>query len=316
MRIQTSVGLVSVSFFSVMHCSRPLQIIITFYAQGALNLVLFYYSWALKLSPSKGSKLEWIDNLLDEFLIGSAAAGYALSIAAFTQLNSITIYHLYLCYTFLSALSTVGRHFRGLIFCPRKPFDRILGLYFLGNQLLLVAVNCLTIYRLNSAWHDAPGKCFIVWVDGNGDLEERDDAVLWLYMDLIWGVLNRLVPSLMGWSGASELMGPQDPNAKLILTILFARIPCTFFFIWNMHWTIKLTLSNQVLIDDNEYSFGFGQVGALVTLCLSLCRALISYQGARRIFWLGRTNSHQYFLEHKRQQTTPDGKQSGDANLA
>ena len=271
---------VSAFFFTVVHLSPPLQIIITFYAQGALNLVLFYCSWILKHSPSKRTKLEWIDTLLQEFVIGSTAAGYALCIAAFTQYNSITSYHLFLCYSFLSALSTVGRHSRGLIFYPRKQFDRILGFYFFGNQLLLVALNCVTIYRLNSVWDDTAGNCFIVWVDGNGRPEERDDAVLWLYIDLIWGLLSQLVPSLVVWSGRSEFWTPQNPNAKLVLVILFARIPLAFFFFWNMHWTIKLTLSNRRLIDDNEYSWGFGQVGALVALCLSICRGLISYQGA------------------------------------
>ncbi len=279
MRIQTSVGLVSVPFFPVMHSSPPLQIIITFYAQGALNLVLFYYSWALKHSPSEQTKSEWIDTLLQEFVIGSTAAGYALCIAAFSQWNTITTYHLFLCYSFLSALSTVGWHSRGLIFSPRKPSDRILGFYFFGNQLLSVAMNCVTIYRLNSVWDDTGGNCFIVWVDGDGRPEERDDAVLWLYVDLIWGLLSQLVPSLVVWSGRSEFWAPQNPKAKLILIILFARIPLAFFFFWNMQ-TIKLTLSNRRLIDDNEYDWGFGQVGALVALCLSVCRGLISYQGA------------------------------------
>ena len=274
--------------FPVMYSSPPLQIIITFYVQAALNLVLFYYSWAIKHSPSKQIKLVWIQNLLDELLVGSAAAGYALCIAAFTQWYSITSYHLYLCYSFCSALSATGKDSLRLIFRPQNPFNRILGFYFLGNELLLVAMNCVIIYRLNSAWDNTGGKCFIVWVDGNGRPEERDDAVLWLYIDLIWSLLDQLGSFLVVWSGRSELWGPQNPKAKLLSTILFARIPGIFYFIWNLHWTIKLTISNRPLIDDNEYNWGFGQVGALVTLCLSLCRVVISYLGARDIFdWDG-----------------------------
>ena len=260
-----------------MHPSPPLQIIITFYIQGVLNLIF------LCLKHSHSELEEWFDNLLDDFLIGSAAAGYAVCIAAFTQLNSITTYHLFLCYTFLSALSTVRRPFFGLISCPRKPFDRILGYYFLGNQLLLVAMNLVTIYRLNSAWDNASGKCFIVLLGGNGGPKERDAAVLWLYIDLIWVLLCQLVPASVVCSGRSELWATQSPKAKKIINRLFAGIAGIFYLV-NLHWTIKLTISNQVLIDDNEYIFGFGQVGVLVTLCLSVWRAFISYEGAQRIF--------------------------------
>jgi len=296
MRIQTSVGLVSVSLFVPVRCTahlNALQILIAFHAQGALNLILFNYSWVLKHHPSKRTKFkQWIGTLLEEFLFGSAAAGYALCIAAFTQLTSITSYHLFLCDTFLSVLTAVRKSSGDLIF-PQKPKtpNRTLVIYFLGNQLLLIAMKCVNIHRLNSAWDNTGGKCFIVFVDGTGDLNERDNAVLWLYIDLIWAVLDQLVSALVVWSGWSKFWAPQNPKAQLLLTILFNRIPSVFSFIWNLHWTIKLTVANQSLMDDNEYSFGFGQVGALVTLFLSICRGLISYGGARCILWLGWSNS-------------------------
>ena len=231
---------------------------------------------------------ERIDNLLDEFLFGSAAAVYALCIAAFTQLNSITTYHLFLCYTFLSALSTAQQDLSVIIFPrQRKPFSRILGSYFLGYQLLLLAMSCLAIYRLTSVWDNTGGKCFLVFVDGNGSPDERDDAVLWLYIDLILTLLDQLIPTLLVWSGRSALFAPQNPKAKFIIIILFGRIPRVFMYVWNLRWTIRLTVANRFLIDDNEYRLGFGQVGALVTLCLSVCRAYISYKGARRILCLG-----------------------------
>ena len=270
------------------HCSLPLKIIITFQIQGALNLALFDYSWALKYLPSNQAlSKEQIDNLqkpinnlLREFLLGSTAAGFTLCIAAFTQLNNITSYHLYLCYTLLSALSPPQ--------CRRKDLsDRNLGLYILGNQLLLVAMNVLLIYRLRSVWDNTGGKCFIVWIDGNGSFEEREDAVLWLYINVVWSVLAQLVYFLLDWWGRSKVWAPQNPKVTLILTILFVRIPDTFYLIWNLFWTIKLTIANQFLIDDNEFILGFGQVGALVTLCISICRAYISYKGARRILYPG-----------------------------
>lgn len=273
-----------------MHCSLPLKIVITFQTQGGLNLLLFNYSWALKHFSSKQAQLkDRIDNLLEEFLFGSAAAGYALCIAAFTQLNDITNYHLYLCYTLLLALSTVQKNLEHMSFSRQQnPFDRTLDFYFLGNQLLLVSMNCLLIYRLTTVWDDTGGKCFLVWIDGNGSPDERDNAVLWLYINLIWGVVVQLVYVLVVRSGWSKLWAPQNLKAKLVLTILFSRIPGTFWYIWSLYWMIKLTIANQSLIDDNEYSFGFGQVGALVTLCLSICRAYILFKGARRILsWDG-----------------------------
>jgi len=293
--------------------SPALQILISFHVQGALNLILFYYSWVLKHHPSKRTKLkEWIDALLEEFLFGSAAAGYALCIAAFTQLNSISSYHLFLCDTFLSALTTVFvlKDSGHLIFRQEhKPFDRILRVYFLGNQLLLIAMKCVNIHRLSSAWDNTGGKCFIVFIDGTGDPNERDNAVLWLYVELIWGILEQLVPALMFWLGWSKLCAPRNPRAQLLLTILFSRIPGAFSLIWNLHWTIKLTIANGSLIDDNEYSLGFGQVGALVILFLAICRSLMSYGGARCILWPGWSNSNSYVLEHKRQQATANDNQ-------
>jgi hypothetical protein len=305
------------------HRSPPLQIVITFYVQGALNLALFNYSRALKHFPSKQTKLKaWIDGLLQEFLFGSTAAGYALCIAAFTQLNSITAYHLFLCYTFSSAIFTVVPYqlnrLGGLIFSrQQEPSDRIIGLYFLGNQILLVAMNCVTIYHLNSFWDNKSGKCFIVFINGSGDPDERDDAVLWLYINLIWLVLGQLIPALVVWSGWSKQWAPQNPKVKSILIILFQRFSSAFFFIWELHWTIRLTIANQPLIDDNEYSFGFGQVGALVTLFLSLSRAHTSYTGARNIVWLGRSNADQFVIEYKRRRAANDNQMtlSVDENL-
>jgi len=141
-------------------------------------------------------------------------------------------------------------------------------------------MKCVTIYRLSSVWDNTGGNCFIVFLDGTGDLNERDNAILWLYIDLVWRLLEQLVPALVVWSGWSKSWAPQNPRAKFLLTILFGRIPGAFYFIWTLHWTITLTVANQLLIDDNEYSLGFGQVGALVTLFLSICRGLMSYGGA------------------------------------
>ena len=269
-----------------MHRSPSIQIFVAFYLQGLINLALYNYTWVLKHFPSKRTKWrEWIDTLLNEFLFGSTAAGYALCIAAFSQLNTISAYHLYLCDTFLSALCTVTKHSHGLtLFRPQERFNRTLGVYFLGNKILLIAIRCVNIYRLSTVWEDTDGKCFIVFIDGNGNLEERDDAVLWLYINLIWDLVGQLIPALVVWSERSELWAPQNPKAKLILIILFGRIPGAFFFIWNLYRTIKLMTANKSLIDGNEFEFGFGQVGALVTLVLSFGRAHISYKGAQYIF--------------------------------
>jgi hypothetical protein len=309
---------VSVSCCCEVHHSPALQIIIAFYVQGGLNLTLFYYSWVLKHSPSKltpkQTKLkDWTENLLEEFLFGSVAAAYALCIAAFTQLNDISTYHLFLCDTFLSALTTVLKNCGSLIIPSaheQKPFDRTLRVYFLGNQLLLVAMKGVTIHRLSSVWDNTGGKCFIGFIDGTGGLNERDDAVLWLYIDLIWGVLEQAIAALVVLSGWSKIWAPQNSRVKLMLTILFGRIPGAFSFIWNLHWTIKLTVANKILIRGNEYSFGFGQVGVLVTLVLSLYRVHISYQGGRCILWLGRSNSDRFVLEHNRQQSTANDNQT------
>jgi len=289
---------------------------ITFHVQGALNLLLFNYSWVLNRDPSKRTKLkERINNLYDEFMFGSATAAYTLCIAAFTQLNRISSYHLFLCDTFLSVLTTVQKNIG-----QQTPLHRTLRVYFLGIQLLLIVLRSVTIHRLSSVWDNTGGKCFITFVDGIGSLNERDNVVLWLYIDLIWGLLGRMVPPLVVWLGLSEHWAPQNRSTKLILTILFGRIPAVFFYIWGLHWTIKLTIANQFLIDgDDEYSFGFGQVGALVTLCISIYRAYISYKGARCILWLGRSNSDQYFLDYKQQQDTANDNQttlSGKSDLA
>ena len=265
-----------------MHRSLPLKIIATFYIQGWLNLALDNYSWVLKRFYPKKTQLKVrIDSVLEEFVFGTTAARYTLCIAAFSQLSSITTYHLFLCYTLVSALSTVQNELSFLTLSRQQnPSDRILGFYYFGIELLEVTMNCLLIYRLASVWDNTGGKCFIISIGGNGSLAERDDALLWLYINLVWGFLAQLIFILADWSRWSEHWGPQDPEAKLMLTILFYRVPDNFWYIWNLHWTIKLTIANQSLIDDNEYNFGFGQVGALVTLCLSVCRGYISYKGA------------------------------------
>jgi hypothetical protein len=65
-------------------------------------------------------------------------------------------------------------------------------------------------------------------------------------------------------------------------------------FIWNLYWTIKLTIGYQSPMTGNEYIWGFGQVGAIVALLLSLSNALISYGGIWCIVLLGlyRTRSN------------------------
>ena len=289
-----------------MHRSPSIQIFIAFCLQGLFNLVLHTLSWVLKHFPSKQTKQkEWIDTLLTEFLFGSTAAGYALCIAAFSQWKTITAYHLFLCDTILFFLSTVTMHSFGLTFFrPQKPLNRTLSAYFLGYKMLLIAIRCVNIYRLSTVWEDMDGKCFITFFHGNGNTSERDDAVLWLYINLVWYLLGQLVPALVSRSGWSELWAPQNPKARLILIILFGHIPSAFFFFSNVQWTVTLMRANRRLIDGNEFEFGFGQVGALVTLCLSFGRALISYKGARCILWLGVSNSDRYVLEHHQREAT------------
>jgi len=159
----------------------------------------------------------------------------------------------------------------------------MVGIYFLGGHLLLIIMICVLIFRFNSFWDNTSGRCFIVFIGGSGDTDERDVAVLWLYINLMWRVLGELSPALVVRLGWSKHWAPRSPKAKLLLTILFQHFPAAFFFLWDLYWTIKLTIANQFLIDDNEYTFSFGQVGALVTLFLSFCRAQISHIGARRI---------------------------------
>ena len=273
--------------FEVHRAHLQLQIMLAFYIQGLLNLGLFNYSWVLKhftskRIPSKRTKLkEWIDSLLAESVFGTTAAAYALCIAAFTQWKTITAYHLFLCDTLLSSLAPVTIHSHGLtLFRPQKLLDRILIVYFLGNKILMISIKCVNIYRFSIVWADMAGKCFIASVDGDGSPSERDDVVLWLYMGLVLDLLGELVPALVDWSGRSELWAPQNPKARLLLIILFSRIPSTFFFIWGLHWTIKLMIANRKLIDGNEFEFGFEQIVALVTIVLSISRAIISYVGA------------------------------------
>ncbi len=187
-----------------------------------------------------------------------------------------------------------------------RPLDRIRGSYFLGYQLTLIVINCVTIYRFN-LWENTAGKCFIVWIDGTGNFDERGDAILWLYVNLTWSVLSQLVPALVTWWGWSKFWVPEKRQVQIFLKLLLVHIPRIFVFVWGLYWTIRLTIGNQRLIGGNEYSFGFGQVGALVTLLLSLSGAHISYIGARHILSLRSTKLIDiYPLEHKEQRTAEE----------
>ncbi len=131
---------------------------ITFYAQGAFNLCLAVYSWAVDCFPSQKIKpKKWVDELFDTLVFGSTAAGYALCIAAFSQWSSITIYHLFLCYTFSGAISVANPSVKIDRLRSVRPLVRIRGSYFLGYQLTLIAINCVTIYRFN-LWENTAGN--------------------------------------------------------------------------------------------------------------------------------------------------------------
>jgi len=133
-----------------------------------------------------------------------------------------------------------------------------------------------TLLRNDTSTTDPNSKCFIAFPGGTGNLVEKEDINLWMWIILTSNIWFQFIVPLGEWMGLFHIWRPRKV-ARGILALLFVQVPFLFLYIWNVYWAVKLFSANQHLVDKSEGGWGFGQVGAVVALIGWVHTVVFSY---------------------------------------
>jgi len=156
---------------------------------------------------------------------------------------------------------------------------RLEAIYCAGYQVLWFVNAVMTIQRLDD-WKDEKGKCFMTFPSGTGDLIEKEDIILWLWISLAMNVCSQFIVPLGEWTGLFAILKPPRMAVRGTLALLFVQAPAIFSYIWDVYWAVKLVNASGTLMDgseDGDTGWGFGQVSAAVAVVGWLHAVVHSY---------------------------------------
>jgi hypothetical protein len=211
------------------------------------------------------------------FFYAQLVLALSLLITAFTQYHTITLYHLFLCTQLIWIIKSgfgilqVGSLFPNSII---SAFHSLMQLLFI---LVWIALDIATLHRVTK-WEHRPGECFLAYY-GSG--HDRFDLQFVLCLDLAMIVyFGFAVPILKHFKWKCTVRKDwQKPMSYLggflQLTFLFG------FFMWTSVSIYLTRLANENFIQGSEYSWGFGQVNAIVTTVFSLTSVITGYRSKK-----------------------------------
>jgi hypothetical protein len=272
-----------------------MQIVASLYALGGGNILLSALLWILQYVYPRGAGSQssrtdsegrlhrenwvaWTRETMGCVIPSSLATGYAILIAAITQRKTISHYHSFFAFLLADAVNgnlLIGPY--GLMSRYREvQFETI---YCTGYQVLWVVNAVITIRRLND-WRNEQGKCFITFPGGAGNLVEKENTILWMWICLVSNICSQFIVPLGEWAGLFAIWRPPRKAVRGTLILLFVQLPSLFMYIWDIYWALKLISANGALMvgsEDGDGGWGFGQVSAAVALVGWVREVVYSY---------------------------------------
>ena len=249
------------------------QILIAFYTQAMLNLILLISSGVVWLLCRKKKDLRHcLNNLKLDLATDWVAVGLAMTIAALSQWSTISIFHLYLSASFAITIPVEGFTQGDYIRWSRHPLRAI---YFTAFRMSRIVLLIYFIYRFVRFWGNAPGQCFhlstenpIPWLRFMhipDDVNEKFVIMTMAFSNLL-DILVCIVVIFLYLSGANVRdRVTQARKLHDIVTTVFGG----FLVLLSSVSGIQVVLANRTQIIGDENTFSFGQVTALVTLVAS-----------------------------------------------
>ena len=200
------------------------------------------------------------------------AVGLAMTIAALTQWNTISIYHLYLSASFAITIPIEGFTRGDYIRWSKHPLRAI---FFTAFRMSLVVLLSYFIHRFGRFWGNAPGQCFHL---------SMENPIPWLrFMDIPDDVNEKFVIITMALSSLLDILGyilillyylsnasVRDRVAQIRkVHDISTTVVGGSLIISSSASGIQVVLANRTQIIGDENTFSFGQVVALVTLVAS-----------------------------------------------
>ena len=216
------------------------------------------------------------------------AAGIVMIIAAFSQWRTISMFHLFLCAN-LSSTVPITVQF-GKDNNDHSKRTRVQYAYFIFYGILRIAISAFYVYRLRF-WSTTPGQCFVIpviipYTDGVKAFLAwtaiRITEEVMLVLALLYSqCVSFLVPERNMEKQISHQKDPQEEKLSSPTQGLssFKAPKADGPLILNAYCTIRVLLANRGHVLGGEYTFTFGQVGALVALVASLYGTVSSYLG-------------------------------------
>ena len=221
-------------------------------------------------------------------------------IAAFSQWRTISIFHLFICSNLASTVPTINPTWTRII---ERPSDRLMlqRAYFIFFLISRISLSAYLIHRFRF-WENTPGNCFVLLPTPLGNLLQKIEflrpigAVELLIAGSALRIILQSVAIALSIKAAvvefrwheigktlQELLEDwkQKParirrlNIIIQVSILFLNFVVPL--IWNIYWTTRVVLANHSHVLGDEYTFTFGQVGALVVFVASFYAIANSY---------------------------------------
>ena len=212
-------------------------------------------------------------------------------IAAFSQWRTISIFHLFICSNLASTVPIISPTVTGIIARPsnRLMLQRAFFIFFL---ILRISLSAYLIHRFRF-WANTPGQCFVLPPES---LDGQNSTVELLMFGAVLSVIFQSVEVALSIKTAvaesrrhgikktlqEHLKDWKRRPAGIRRLRTFNHVSDLFFdhvvsLIWNIWWTVRVILANHSHVLGDEYTFTFGQVGALVVFVASFYAIANSY---------------------------------------